>query len=118
MVPPDTAFNGEPGNRKGIIMKIALRLVLSTVALIGVVSQADAACRQVFSHTTCTGWGPMQKCVNHFRQQCDAPKMVAPVPRMLPPPPSNIAKPTVGGRVLSDNGLGMRGTNLISDNGH
>ncbi len=95
------------------------------------VSSAQAACSQQFSHTTCSGWGPMQKCTNHFKTVCTAApaKPIATIapPKMVAPPASALISNTSGGivagntsRVVGGNGASIVGNNtsrLIQDGG-
>jgi hypothetical protein len=94
-------------------------IVASGLALVSLAAatSAEAACRQVFSHTTCTGIF-RNNCTNHFKQQCDAP-----VARIVAPPPQNrvnVQPSLTGSRFISDQGGGLISNNkggLISDNG-
>jgi hypothetical protein len=80
-------------------------LVASAVAATSLfaASGANAACRQQFSHTTCSGFGPWQKCVNHNKTVCDAPRIET---RVAPQPPQNrvAIQPNAGGRLIGNDG--------------
>jgi hypothetical protein len=95
-------------------------IIASSFALfsLAAATSAEAACRQVFSHTTCTGLF-RNNCTNHFKQQCDAPAA-----RMVAPPPQSrlVVQPNVGSnRSISDQGGGLisnnRGGILSNANG-
>jgi hypothetical protein len=55
------------------LRKVAVATLVLGASVVGLSSAAEAACRQVFSHTTCSGFGPWQKCQNHNKTVCDAP---------------------------------------------
>jgi hypothetical protein len=55
------------------LRKVAVATLVLGASIVGLSSAAEAACRQVFSHTTCSGFGPWQKCQNHNKTVCDAP---------------------------------------------
>jgi hypothetical protein len=55
------------------LRKVAVATLVLGASVTGLSSAAEAACRPVFSHTTCSGFGPWQKCQNHNKTVCDAP---------------------------------------------
>ena len=93
--------------------KLALSLLLAASA-IGVfgISDSFAACRQVFTNTTCSGIWPWQKCTNHFKTVCDAPSSSLIKPGAKPVI-SNTARPGVpnvaGGRLIGSDSAGIIG---------
>ena len=69
------------------------------------VTPAQAACQQVFVNTTCSGWGPLQKCTNHFRTVC---QNVAPPVAVLRPGMPAVAN-NAAAAAASRNGAGILG---------
>jgi hypothetical protein len=99
----------------------SLTFAVLTAALTALASpQATAGCHQVFSNTTCSGWGPAQRCTNHFRTVCDAPVLapVGPKP-IVSNPVSPIVKPNPGAGIISSNSGSIISSNsgsIISSN--
>jgi hypothetical protein len=99
---------------------LAVLLAASAVALFGV-TESNAACRQQFTNTTCSGIWPWQKCTNHFKTVCDAPATIRPGAQ---PQLGNVARPQTpalaGGRVIGNDGnsiISRDGAGIISRDG-
>ncbi len=55
------------------MLRLMLLCILSMFAVLTLSNApASAACRQVFTNTTCT-FGPWGKCTNHFQTVCSEP---------------------------------------------
>lgn len=52
---------------------LAIAVPFASVLVFGTASDAIARCSQQFSHTTCSGFGPWQKCTNIFKTVCSEP---------------------------------------------
>jgi len=84
--------------------KLALALLVSGAGMIFAATGASAACRQVFTNTTCTP-GPFGHCTNHFSTVCDQP--APPLVKNTAPPP--IVKPSTGSSLINHSGAGLVG---------
>jgi hypothetical protein len=73
-------------------------------------SEASAACRQQFSHTTCLPFWQGGKCTNHFKNVCDAPAaIIAPGARPgIPSNPGSNNSQLRGGNLITQCGIGFR----------
>ena len=98
----------------------------SAVLVTGVLTSgpASAACRQVFTNTTCTGGGwmqPKQVCTNHFKTVCDEARPAIQT-RLAPnhQPPKPVIAPNSGGRLIGNDSAGVisrDGAGLIGNDG-
>src|SRR4051812_47180008 len=112
--------------RTGIKVGLSLLNAAAGVALIGS-SDASAACRQVFTNTTCVGGGfgqPKQVCTNHFKQVCDDAKGVAlqkgAAPQLAQQPATPQLRSNAGGNTVSQGGgntVSQGGGNTVSQGG-
>ncbi len=73
------------------------------------VTPAQAACQQVFVNTTCSGWGPLQKCTNHFRTVCQNAAPPVAVLRPGTPAVANNAAAAAAAAAANRNGAGVLG---------
>jgi hypothetical protein len=97
-------------------MKVALLLAVGASSFIAFsTEQSSAACRQVFTNTTCDWLG--RNCKNHFKTVCDNP---APASSLIKqgstPQLGNAARP--GSPAISGNRMiGNDGASLIGNDG-
>jgi len=95
--------------------KVALLLAVGASAFIAFgAEQSSAACRQVFTNTTCSGvWPFNQRCTNHFKTVCETTPAPASslIKQNTMPQINNAARPATtsvtGGRLISQDGAGL-----------
>lgn len=98
--------------KRGGALALAALLAGSAVVLLGA-ADANAACRQVFTNTTCSGIWPWQKCVNHFKQVCDSPassSLIKPGARpVLNTNPNLAGRPATANKLITNDGGSLIG---------